>query len=346
MRGLDVRRALTPTLLALAAAFWGGLWLPQARGRTELQTLDSAGPEARAIAYLAIEVPKWRREHPCYSCHNNGDAARALIAARRAGIDTSDALADTLEWLRTPAQWEHNAGRGDASDDRILARIQFAGALAAALDGNLAPRDALAEAASDLARDQHADGSWRLDSSESLGSPATYGLALATSSARSTLHQAHDPRFASALARADGWLRTLDVKTVLDSSAVVLGLERATDEAALNQRRKSLALIKNGEAPGGGWGPYVTSAPEPFDTALAVLALQSLMDRPALASPILEATELGDAVRRGRRFLIERQLSDGSWPETTRPSGQESYAQRISTAGWAAQALLASRTMP
>jgi hypothetical protein len=37
------------------------------------------------------------------------------------------------------------------------------------------------------------------------------------------------------------------------------------------------------------------------------------------------------------------QMSDGSWPETTRPSNQESYAQRISTTGWALLALMESR---
>ena len=34
-------------------------------------------PEARAVAFLAAEVPRWFRENKCYSCHNNGDAARA-----------------------------------------------------------------------------------------------------------------------------------------------------------------------------------------------------------------------------------------------------------------------------
>jgi hypothetical protein len=45
-------------------------------------------------------------------------------------------------------------------------------------------------------------------------------------------------------------------------------------------------------------------------------------------------------ISRGREFVIGKQLPDGSWPETTRPAGQESYAQRISTAGWATMALL------
>ncbi|MFO1532763.1 MAG: ArsA-related P-loop ATPase, partial [Thermoplasmatota archaeon] len=35
--------------------------------------------------HLAREVPRWSAENHCYSCHHNGDAARALYAAARAG---------------------------------------------------------------------------------------------------------------------------------------------------------------------------------------------------------------------------------------------------------------------
>jgi hypothetical protein len=45
----------------------------------------------------------------------------------------------------------------------------------------------------------------------------------------------------------------------------------------------------------------------------------------------------------GRKYLLAEQLDDGSWIETTRPSGARSYAQRLSTSGWATLALLATR---
>ena len=35
-----------------------------------------------------------------------------------------------------------------------------------------------------------------------------------------------------------------------------------------------------------------------------------------------------------------RSRTTGRWTETTRPAGAESYAQRLSTAGWATLALL------
>jgi hypothetical protein len=45
-----------------------------------------ATPEARAMGFLAVEVPRWSRENRCFSCHNNGDAARALYQASRVGL--------------------------------------------------------------------------------------------------------------------------------------------------------------------------------------------------------------------------------------------------------------------
>jgi hypothetical protein len=49
------------------------------------------------------------------------------------------------------------------------------------------------------------------------------------------------------------------------------------------------------------------------------------------------------SIARGREFLAREQLADGSWPATTRPSGGDSYAQKISTTGWALLALLRTR---
>src|SRR4051812_24969409 len=83
------------------------------------------GPEARAIAYLAREVPRWSPENHCYSCHNNGDAARALYAAVRLGraVPTGATL-DTDRWLARPEGWDKNGGDGPMSD-KALARVQF-----------------------------------------------------------------------------------------------------------------------------------------------------------------------------------------------------------------------------
>jgi squalene cyclase len=295
--------------------------------------------EARAVDFLAREVPRWKTENDCYSCHNNGDAARALLVAGAAGLKADEALDDTLAWLRRPTTWKDNKTQGGI-DDKALARVQFAGALTIALDQRRAPRTAMREAASLLAADQKDDGSWQLDTSQSIGSPTTYGTTIATWLARRSLVAAADEQFASAIGRADQWLRATSVATVLDASAVVLGLDRSSDSAATAQRAKALDTIRRGQAQNGGWGPYVTSAPEVFDTALALLALNAV--RQARLTPSTEA-DLDAMITRGRSFLLSQQVPDGSWPETTRPSNQESYAQRISTTGWALLAILETK---
>jgi hypothetical protein len=195
-------------------------------------------------------------------------------------------------------------------------------------------RRALEAAAARVAKRQRRDGSWVVVAAGSIGSPATHGDALATYFGRRIVKRADARKYAKAVARADDWLRKAPVKTVLDAAAVLLGLGKAGDARAAAQRRRCLELIRKGEHRDGGWGPYVNSAPEVFDTALVVLALTAQKPAPPIKRWL----------RRGRAYLLAEQETDGSWPETTRPAGARSYAQRLSTAGWATQALLA--TMP
>jgi hypothetical protein len=79
------------------------------------QSQADAGATGRTVAYLRTEVPRWRREHPCYSCHNNGDATRALLAAAARGHAVADAIDDTVAWLATPERWDTNVRRPGCS---------------------------------------------------------------------------------------------------------------------------------------------------------------------------------------------------------------------------------------
>ena len=249
----------------------------------------------------------------------------------------------TTVWLQNPAAWDDNA-LGLEFADKTLARIQFAGALVdAMLADQIRDPVPLADAVALIAADQTDDGSWELDTSGSIGSPATYGRALATWAALRALRQADRPDLAPVIARADAWVRDVEVQTVIDAAALVLALGGADDRAALAQRQRCLVLLMEGLAPSGGWGAYLASVVEPFDTALVVLALQPLLGRSELAVPAIDAGLLTEMVAGGRAFLLEAQLGDGSWVETTRPAGQQSYAQYISTTAWATLALLATR---
>jgi len=257
-----------------------------------------SSPERRAVDFLAREAPRWRAENGCFSCHNNGDASRALLAAGRA-LD-----AGTFDFLRHPARWKDN-GPDEEFSDRRLAALQFAFALS-----ELGDVDALRRAAPLVRELVGPEGAVVLDDGGLPGSPITYGRTLATAVARRVLAKAGEP-----VDRLDAWLRARRPSGPLEAAALLL----------VDAREDCVALLRETQTSDGGWGPTRTSPPEVFDTALALLAL-----------PPSEV----DLIRRGRAFLLERQLPDGGWPETTRPPGAESYAQRISTSAWATLALL------
>lgn len=261
-----------------------------------------------AIRYLEEEVPKWKRENGCYSCHNNGDGARALMLLKGYGYKVSgEALKDTLEWLREPAKWE----------PKTLARVQFTATLrGAATVGLVGDGKALIAAADLLAADQSADGSWKIDEAL-VGAPATYGAFLATQVARASLEEIDRRRYANAIEKATKWFAANKPKSALDAAA----------HFAATGDKESLAILMGFQGKDGAW------INEPFDTAVALIALSN-------AAP---GEEIRERIARGRAWLLGKQVEAGGWPPTTRPAGGSSYAQHISTTAWAALALAATR---
>ena len=294
---------------------------------------DKSPTLRHAIKFLTHEVPDWPRQHGCCSCHNNGDGARALLVARRHGWDVPDAaLVDTRQWLLTPERWQQSGGNSDYNDKRLIV-VQFASALANVVaddSAEAAAAAALQSAARDLAGLQFPDGSWAFEADGQVGSPIGYGRPLMTVVARNTLKSADPRKFAAQIDRANSWLLAFEPRTVLDSAAAILGLADSPDSDAATRIKSPLEIIKRGQSPRGGWGPYEIAPPEPFDTAIVLLALSRL-----------EQNETNrEMIAAGRRFLETTQLPDGAWPATTRPSGIESYQQKMSTTAWATIALL------
>jgi hypothetical protein len=320
---IRTKQLLIPIALAVAG-FIGG-------AQREVAVDDA---EAKALEFLKREVPAWEKDNGCYSCHNNGDGARALYAATRKGYSIPRAvLAGTTEWVSRPERWDENKGDPGFSDKR-LANVQFAASLLAAFEAGLVgERGPIERAARKLAADQDDDGSWKIDAGNTPGSPATYGTPLATWMALRTLREARLPEMKSAVAKAERWLGRASPVNVLTAASLLPAYASAGDAASRKKRDDCLKLILAAQTRDGGWGPYADSPPEAFDTALVLIALAELRNE----------TGVADAVRRGRRFLVSVQHSDGSWPATTRPSGGDSYAQLMSTTGWAALALMESR---
>lgn len=208
-----------------------------------------------AAAYLAIEVPRWKPENGCYSCHNNGDGARALFLAGKA---TDASVADTLRFLRDPAKWP--------SDLAPLALIQYASALEASGEKG----DPLRLAVDRLVKTQKPDGHWEMDAEAADGSPVTYGPVLGTVLARNLLLR-FAPRYDTAVEKANQWLVSRPVTHPMDLAAIVLAFSR----------KDSIDRLAALQGPDGSW-----NGSEAFDTAIAVIAL---------AKPAPEAAARGRA---------------------------------------------------
>ncbi len=319
-------------LTALATVAWSTS--EEVGRRVHDNRASFSGSEARAVEFLTREVPAWSKSNGCFSCHNNGDGARALYAATRKGyrID-ADVLKETTRWVSHPDRWDENKGDPGFAD-KHLANIQFSASLSAAFEaGFITDRTPFEEATRRLVADQASDGAWHIEPSGAIGSPATYGTPLATYMALSTLRKSALGPAKNAVRRAELWLSQLKPDTTLARATILLTSKEGNAPISRLRLEECLKLIRAGQTRDGGWGPYKDSPPEPFDTAVVLLALSTMRGKPDLADRIASA----------RRFLLAQQQEDGGWAATTRPAGGESYAQRISTTGWVTLALLETR---
>ncbi len=226
-----------------------------------VQVIMAAGPEGRAIAYLAREVPRWASENHCYSCHNNGDGARALYAARRQGfLVPGQALHATNQLLTRVERWDAD-GRVERQTDKPLVHIQFAQALREAAQAGVLNDPRLPRQAADLlVVDQDKAGCWKVDADAVEGTPVTYGAVLATAQACRLLRATDAERYRAAVTRAETWLLQQKPARVVDAAALLLALDGQRGDVAAAQRRRCRELLERAQGKDGGWGPYRNAA--------------------------------------------------------------------------------------
>lgn len=327
--------ALGFAFLVLAQA--GGAGPRQGGVKVEASAVEAA--VARSLRSLERESAAWSREKHCFSCHHNGDAARALFEAKRRGLPVkTESLAETLVWLSKPADWSKPAaekpagGAAGGADNLALARLQFANAALAAVNaGLISDHRVVRTAAAEILKDQADDGLWRVDDSGFPGAPVTYGARLATLTAIRVLEAADNNALEPNIERAYRAMYSAPIESVLDAAVALLTLA-GDPRPHEDLRKRAIELIRKAQNRDGGWGPFAESRSEPFDTALVVLALAPAAKR---------RPELAKLAAAGAAHLVQTQTAEGLWPATTRPAGSESYAEQTSTRAWATLALMA-----
>ncbi len=186
------------------------------------------------------------------------------------------------------------------------------------------------------------DGSWLLDSSDSIGSPATYGTALATVFARRTLQAANQDHSRSAsIAPAVGSPRSPSTTSPTRQQSCSHSPTPLAGAPATGNRRYRFSSRDRGAMAAG--GRTRTLLPR---RSIRRWRCSRFKRSGGGRTPRNQSSARQCSTRRsrsGRRYLVKTQLDDGSWNETTRPAGQTSYAQRVSTTAWALLALMETK---
>lgn len=144
--------------------------------------------------------------------------------------------------------------------------------------------------------------------------------------------------FQARVDKARRWLARAEISNTDSRAFQLLGLSWA-GEPADQLRTKARALIRE-QRPDGGWGQLSSLPSDAYATGQALYALQ-------VAAGL---TGADPAIQRGRRFLLQSQLADGSWRVRRRafpfqptmpsgfPHGRDSWISAAGTS-WAVMAL-------
>ena len=297
-----------------------------------LNAVEGGQAMRRAFDYLLLESTSWSPDNGCFSCHNDGDAFRALLAYDKESQSLrAPQWQSLLNWFQRPEEWLKSKS-AEIGESPILTFIQFGTARQAAQNAGWIEAEESVERTirNELLKTQSRAGYWQVEPDRTIGSPGTYGNALASFQALSIIGEEQSEQIESAKTRCLNWASQFYPKSSTDLAAISLLLNLA-ETSKLRERAKdwSQHLVETQNADGG-WGIFPHRYSEVFDTAIACIAI----------AKTLAPSSGEESLKNARQFLEETQEPSGGWPETTRPSGGVSYAQHISTTAWALQALI------
>ena len=249
----------------------------------------------------------------CVSCHNNSLTAMAMAAARKSKLPVNEQIAQ--------AQLRQIAAFLDSNRERALQGLGVPGAIDTAgytLLGMVAenyPPDATTDGwARYLKNSQENDGHWRIRAQRP---PIESSDIQATATALRAI-QIYGPKskrdeYDKSVQLAARWIELAQPLTTEDRAFRILGLQWAGGRR--ETIKKAAADLLTSQRPDGGWGQLSTLASDAYATGQALVALK--------ASATLEPSS--PVYQKGIRFLMNSQLTDGSWYVRTRTLPAQRY---------------------
>ncbi len=263
----------------------------------------------RSLPLLQESMDTWIREVSCISCHHQGLGTMAVVMASERDIAIDQELhARQLE--RLLATTPGGALHGDAGINATFGRSFQLLALGAAGTPRDARTDAVASFLQGNAVRCDAGGGESPWLSVSFRPPLEASRATGAAFALRALDLYHaDARAASAektIARARRYLEEFEPENSEERAMRLFGL--GWSGAAEHRIREAAHDILRAQRPDGGWAQLETMESDAYATGQSLVALQQMAGH-APSDPAFE---------RGVRFLLDRQLADGSWLVETR----------------------------
>ncbi len=297
---------------------------------------------SRSLPLLQRTATSFYEKSACVSCHNNSLTAMTVAAARREAfaIDERGARNELATVVEDIAETREQALQGIVSPGGVTTTLGYI-LMGLSAEGHRA--DAGTDAIVRLITvTQMPDGRWV--SPFRPPSEASEFTATAVGLRGIQLYGRGKPAQRRAIASGLSWLERAHPRTTEDRVFKLFGLTWAG--AARNLRQAAIHDLLASQRDDGGWAQLPTMASDAYATGSVLVALHHAGVRASDA-----------AYRRGVQFLLNTQLTDGSWLVRTRSQPTQIYfesgfphgaSQFISAAAtnWATQALILSAREP
>ncbi len=297
---------------------------------------DARAAIARTVPLIQRSSVTFYEKGGCVGCHHNLLGLTTVRTLRRQGYAVDEKIA--ANELRALA--EDMATTRDQALQGIVVPGGVFTTTGYILIG-LAAADHPADAATDalvrlLRRGQLPDGRW----GSPVRPPSEASIFTATAVSLRGIQLYGNPRSAAdraAISSGASWLRHSKAANTEDATFRLLGLVWA--RAPGSERRAAVEALLAAQKPDGGWSQLEYRASDAYATGQVLVALHQA-----------GVSAKSNAYQRGVRFLLDTQLTDGSWLVPTRTVPTQIYFesgfphgehQFISAAGthWATQAL-------